>query len=379
MRPWAEIITPLQIVDWGVETQDMKRRGMLNYIVIWDQIREYVEPLEPSEMINRYRVYTTDHYQEWHVKESEAGSPDATGSLVKDKPHEFGEVPLVMFYSEFLSPMKGSTIFDDVVMSANALWNTMSVMDEAFHYQGFNTLVITSDEDLSDLKLGETKAVKLPAGSEFKYEAPVATPFQMGEERMRGMLERVADLVFNRTSRQIPTAQVESAQKRMIDREEFVALLETKAARMELGERKVWELLAKATGAQDYESEVTYNRVFNVDFKDPVTWMQEVSEGISSKAEWYMATHPEVTDEDEAWRLIEENLKRNAQLTQAGFAQDRLKKLLGIEEEEEDEDEGEGDDSAEGEGGSGEGEGGEGQGQAGASQFEVEFETDEVA
>lgn len=323
LRPWFERIEAHRVIDWDVERVDTARRGTLNWVVIQDDSFERRLPFQQPEKVTRFRVYTRDRimFYERRTRAKEGAQNTSSEVLTKDVANQLGEVPLVAFYDEFIEPMRGATVMDDVALTANALWNSTSVADEAYHYQGFSLLTIVSDADMEELKIGEDRGLRLPTGSTAEYLSPSAVPFEAHEKRAREMVERVADLVFQRTSRQLPTAQVESAEKKDLDRQEFVALLEEKAAGFEQAEKQCWQLFARYLQADPTVVSVTYNRKFRTDQRTVQDWKDLVAEHVASRVEWYLDLHPGVT-KDEALEAIKENIEAEKELAPAAAAMD---------------------------------------------------------
>jgi hypothetical protein len=313
LRPWFEHLHASQVVDWDVEAEDPERRGQLKYAVIYDTVTREKEPFMLRKPSERYRVWTPESWEIWETPPG-GGDPARRDA----GPNSIGVVPLVPFYDHRTAPMQGETNMDDVSLAANALWNAASVRDEAFQYQGFNQLVLTTDTPLDELKLGEARAIRLPLGSSAQYLAPSAIPFEAYRQLVFEVTERVGDLVFARTSRQVPTKQVESAEKKDLDRQEFVALLNRKSSNFQDAEKQCWVLMAMYYGLEkekaEQEIEIKYNREFRVNERSMAEWIQGIRESIFSREEAYMAYHPGV-DEDSAKKKVEENItveqKRN--------------------------------------------------------------------
>jgi hypothetical protein len=197
---------------------------------------------------------------------------------------------------------------DDVTLSTNALWNRASAEDDAFLNQAFNEFVLKSDSlDITELKFGTARGFQIGQSDHAEYLTPSAVPFEAYDNFVKRQVEKVNDLVFSRTNRQMPTGQVESAEKRDIDRAEFMALLESKASRFEAAELECWRLAALYMGHDEAELEVTYNRDFSVDEETPQNWQVKIQAGVRSRIEWYQAEHPG-TDEEEAEKALRENL-----------------------------------------------------------------------
>jgi hypothetical protein len=349
IRPWFELVEPTQVIDWAIEQEDPLRRGRLNWVVICDpDCLEPGQPFEEPKVYTRYRVYSLDQV----LIIRDYGDRVSEDALVRDG----SEIPLVPFYDQFDAPMCGSTIIDDVAYSSNALWQSWSGADEAFHYQCFALLLLVTDSDMAEVKVGASRAIKLPVGSSGAYLSPGSAPFEAHEKRVAAIRERVADLVFSRTSRQLPTAQVESAEKRDIDREEFLALLAGKARNFEQAEALCWQALGSLWGVSPEKAgEVAYNRKFKVDARDADEWVKFIAEGIIARVKWYMAENPDCPDEETAWKAIRENLEAERELSELRRTAEEKAMELEVARAA-------GATSLFGEGGDGEGRGGDGAG-----------------
>lgn len=305
LRPFFEHIEPHQLVDWEVETNDTERRGRLNYAVIEDCVCRGKGPFQKGEDVRRLRVFTRDTWEIWENSKGDSKdfAPVAAGT------NFIGEVPIAIWYSRRKEPMVGETIFDDVSAKSNALWNRSSVRDESFYFQGFAQLFIFSDNtSLGKLKLGEARAIKLGQSDSADYKAPPANVFEAYKAYVREMIDSVADLVFVRSTRQLPTAAPTSAETRETDRQEFLALLAKKAQGFEESEREAWRLAALLAGETPDAAEkieIKYNRQFRSQEADATEWSLRLQGHVASRVEWRMALHPEETKED-AEKAIEE-------------------------------------------------------------------------
>lgn len=312
LRPYFESVPVENLIDWDVERDDPAKAGALNYVVIRD-CRSRSLPFRQPYEVTRYRVWTPT---EWSVWERRNGAKEAP-SVVKAGTHKLGRVPLVVCYDEQEDVMKGVTTLDDVAMSANSLWNSASAEDESYFWHCFNQLVIkTESETLAGMDIGGSRAIKLRVGEDASYLAPSAVPFEAYEKRATAIIEHVTDLVFNRTSRQQPTGQVESAEKRKTDREEFVALLENKANEIQRVEVECFVLAAQWAGMTEEQAraqiKVEYSQEFDVDEMTVDDWEKSCQSLVRSRTDWVRSINPELS---EAEALAE--LKKNQALEES--------------------------------------------------------------
>jgi len=272
--------------------------------------------------MTRYRLWTPTN---WMILTQ--GEKDREPSIVSEGAHELGTVPLVAFYDERLGPMQGGTIADDVALQADALWQYRSVRDESMYIHGIQQLVFASDNsDITKLDMGAARAIQIGRDDSLTYLQPSDVVYSSYTDVSREIIEDVADLIFARTSRQLPTGQVESADKRRADREEFIAVLEQKAANFEEAERRCWELANQWAGGVDSDViEITYNRDFEAAETLADEWIKRIQEGVAKREDWYRELHPGV-DEEEAAAMEAENLAARGSATRdvLGGLRDRL-------------------------------------------------------
>ena len=298
LRPYFEHVPTLALIDWEVETLSPARRGQLNYAVIADEIyAPTASPFALHDPISRIRVWTTD---EWFV--FTRGAADATHTLDSQGSHSLGRVPLVPFYDQRIAPMQGQTISDDIALQADALWQYRSVRDESLYIHGIQQLVLSSDsDDIKELDFSASRAIPIGANDTLDYLRPSEVVYSAYSDVATEIIEDVADLIFARSSRQLPTGQVESADKRRSDREEFVAILEEKASNFEESEAECWRLANLWAGGTDGdEISVAYNRDYESVDTLADEWVQRIAEGVASRVEWYQEIHPGVSTEDAA-------------------------------------------------------------------------------
>ena len=322
LSQWFEYISPLQLIDWAVEQEAVGRRGELNYAVIRDELEVRTEAFAPPQKRVRYRVWYPQRWEVWTGERDERGVITGSVEQVAEGANPIGRVPLVTFYDRRVAPLRGTTVIDDVALKANALWNRASVEDESFHYQGFNQLVVETTRDIDELKLGQARALSVEPGEKAYYLSPSSVPTESFDSFVKRTIDQVSDVVFGRTGRQQqPSAQVESAEKRRLDREELNAILERKAGNAEKAERECWKLAQLYETLDAEEIEVEYNREFEVDDSSASEWEKLVMAGVRSRIEWYKEHHPGVTDK-EAEKGIRENMDFEREMRTAAMAEE---------------------------------------------------------
>ncbi|PIQ24510.1 hypothetical protein COW64_18640, partial [bacterium (Candidatus Blackallbacteria) CG18_big_fil_WC_8_21_14_2_50_49_26] len=177
-----------------------------------------------------------------------------------------------------------------------------SVRDESLYTHGIQQLVLSSDSgDIKELDFSASRAIPIGANDTLDYLRPSEVVYSAYSDVATEIIEDVADLIFARSSRQLPTGQVESADKRRSDREEFVAILEEKASNFEESEAECWRLANLWAGGTDGdEISVAYNRDYESVDTLADEWVQRIAEGVASRVEWYQEIHPGVSTEDAA-------------------------------------------------------------------------------
>jgi hypothetical protein len=303
-RPYFEAIPTLNVIDWDIEVDDPDRYGEFNYIVIMDKIRVARGPFQEREEVSRFRVWSPDQWQILLQRDR-----DREPVIDSEGENAIGKVPLVPFFDRRTGPMVGSTIFDAVCRLSDAIWQYRSVRDEAIYYHGIWQLVYNGEKEIDSFDFGNARAIQIDPGEALSYLAPPQALMQFYAEVTDELKQDVTDLIYALTGRQLASAQVESAEKRQIDREEFVAILEAKAANFEEAETACWRL-ANAWAGGNYDEtglEVNYNRDFKELELAADEWMKQIEGGVSSRAEWFQSLHPGTSDE-EAAAAVQANL-----------------------------------------------------------------------
>ncbi|MBU4577103.1 MAG: DUF4055 domain-containing protein [Proteobacteria bacterium] len=264
LRPYLVPYGPQQVVDWSIETKDPARMGKFNWVVLKEDllIPEGGEdvPFTKRKEATQFKVIYRDRWEVW-VNDAE-GNPVKT----EEGPHGFGEVPLVPFFNVKRGDMDGASAIKDIAPLASKLFNKLSLLDEAEYWAGIPVLFIFSKAVVTKLGLGQVRAVGLDPEDRAEYLQQSADAIEAIRRSCNGLVQHILRLALKQVSEQKETSQVESADKKKMDREEFVGTLADKAANFEDAENRVWAFVAKGLKQTLPENAMaTYNRKFEAD------------------------------------------------------------------------------------------------------------------
>lgn len=287
-RPYLVGYRPQQVLDWHVETENPTRIGQLNWVVIEEEVEipaqgyTSIQPFVPRSTENRYRVLTPSTWQVWsNYTLLENGERKVTQpTMVESGTHPFGVVPLVPFYNFRAEDMIGVSALKDIAPLASKLFNKQSLLDETEYWCGIPLLMFfTENSNMDQVFLQHNRAIKLEpaARAEYLYAPPEA--ISAIRETCADLRHDILQLAIKQISRQIDSAQVETAEKKRIDRMEFTSTLEDKAGNLEEGESLVWKLMAKAMGQDESAVTVEYNKKFDpISVSDQITQAMDIRE-----------------------------------------------------------------------------------------------------
>ena len=257
MRPYLVHLLPSQVLDWEFELDDPVGFGRLKRVVLAD-------PAEPGNRAPaRFRVWTPESWSVWQVGSS--GGADALPKVVSEGENPLGVVPLVPIYNLRVGQFMGESTIEDIAPLNHALYQKTSILDEAEYWAGFPQLVIFTDEEVAEVELSQSRALQFRPGDEARFIEHSGAAI----ESLRTTVQEIKQDIFRIALKQItesrPTAGVESAAKKRLDRAEFVASLEERAINFEEAETRIWRLAALWVGADPNQVEIEYNRRFDLE------------------------------------------------------------------------------------------------------------------
>jgi len=306
-RTWFESIDAMQVIDWG--TSASGGSVSLDYAVVKDFLTRG-GPFEEKSVIERWRVFLRDEIVIYERDASHKDDPPLETSRVKNS---IGRVPLIAFYEEKVGEMDGRTFVDDVSVIANKIWEYNSVDDEGIYWSGFDLLVVSSDRETSEIKLGEARALDVGAEGSAEFITGGKTAGERIYTKVEKLQQRALAMIFNQIERHVDSAQVQAAEKTRYDRAGFITALRWKAMTMEQGEVGCFKLALEYHGESmtNVEDMVVYFKDFEVGEDSPDVWEARFRHGVSEPADWLQQRNPGISIES-AREKVQANLSEVA-------------------------------------------------------------------
>jgi hypothetical protein len=259
IRPYANVIMPLDLVDW-----DTDRFGRFN----WVKIREVV-PQDPSPLTSRglqpagnryqYRIWTKEA---WYLIDEDENFINRNGA--RGEPHPVGAVPVVAVTNErsFTRELAGVSAIADIAPCCQKIYNLSSLLDEFLYKQCFSFLAWPGEIDTEELGTSnvatyDPESRLLPA-----YVTPPTDPAKFIESQIDKNIEeiyRLARLKYEGTHPKV----AQSGFAKAIEFHDTDNILAKKARNLEQAEREIAELYFRWIG-QKSDARIVYPREFNV-------------------------------------------------------------------------------------------------------------------
>ncbi len=252
VRPYLIHLLPQQVLDWEFELEENPRFGRLNRVVLSDPTGNPGAP--------RWRVWTPERWAVWETNLEGGGT-----EMVSQGHNPLGLVPLVAVYNLKVGQFLGESTIEDIASLNHALYQKTSILDEAEYWAGFPQLVIFTDEEVAEIELSQSRALQFRPGDEARFIEHSGAAIESLRTSIRDLKQDIFRIALKQITDHKPTAGVESAAKRRLDRAEFMASLEERAVNLEEAERRIWRLAALWAGADLEAVEVEYNRRFDLE------------------------------------------------------------------------------------------------------------------
>lgn len=233
----------------NVRAWDFGPDGKLEYAVIHGTRHESAGPFTPFSEVRTREVWTRT---EWRRYESRGGKefiPAGQGA------HPCGEVPLVPFLFEEVTPMTGLSVFDAVAANIIQLFNCWSEYDKSLAYSSTPMMLFRGIDPAAVQKLiqaSDTAIASEKADMDAKYVETSGVSFTAKRAQIEDAVRYVTNVSLRRT-RPDSAASVSADSKRE-DNRELVALMKEFAAAMAESEKKCWRYAAKWLGLNSPEA-----------------------------------------------------------------------------------------------------------------------------
>lgn len=139
--------------------------------------------------------------------------------------------------------------------------STFSLIDESLYSQQFSVLVVSTKDDLQNVTLGTSHALKLSEGSTATFIAPTGTPVDLMLKR----IESAISLMVKTFANLLSSDGVQSGEAKLIDRQVGAMMLKTISLHMQSVEYKLYNMFCLLSGeVANPEFVVSYFKDFDL-------------------------------------------------------------------------------------------------------------------
>ncbi|MDY6852991.1 MAG: DUF4055 domain-containing protein [Thermodesulfobacteriota bacterium] len=263
LRPYLVLLGPSRVIDWSFDTYGPGNSPRLKYVVI-EEVSERTGVFSGRISLTRYRLWRPDRWELWAE-----GEPDETGQARPVKldqgENPLGETPLVPLYNLKADDFLGESTLKDVAPLNNALYQKDSLLDEAEYWAGFPQLALFSNDEIGELELSQSRALQLAPGDRAEFLEHSGRAIDSLRETRREIKRDIFRIALRQSSEPSGGAQAESAEKRRLDRAEFISSLQERASNFEAAENQVWRLMARWLDQPEPGPVAEYNRSFDLE------------------------------------------------------------------------------------------------------------------
>lgn len=266
IRPYLTLIDPLQLLDW-----DCDKFGRFNWVKIElppEEQRSYQKKVDGCERF--ILIWNREGWVLWSVVCQDDQLPVVRKIREGTNPTTLKEVPLVIIRNQPMlkNRFMGYSALRDIADINIALMNWSSLGDEEINNRCLNVLAMERDgQGNCEAKISHHNILEYPAGTQNPpaYLTPGETPLKLvGEwiDRARDEIYRLAKL--GGSTGLAASKEATSGIAYAYEFNETNQSLSAKAAKLEEGERKIHNLVAKWLGG-NFTGTITYARDFGVD------------------------------------------------------------------------------------------------------------------
>lgn len=201
VRPRVIPLFPAHVLDW-----DTDETGALRWVKLSLPETDKSDPLGEPKSYQRILIYTTATISEYRIEKGKGGKETAR-PVFEDKPHNFGEVPIVIFRASRTpdDPVRGVSLIGGVAVENRRHFNALSEFDEHLRGQVFALLEVPippGKEQPAELKLGAGQGLPVPSDAKrgHAFIAPPASVAETYEKRLAGIareIYRIANAPFD--------------------------------------------------------------------------------------------------------------------------------------------------------------------------------------
>jgi len=257
--PYFSIHLPQNVINWSLD-----RFGQPHWVLLREFSDVNTNPgafnRDPTALIN-YRLWTRD---EW-ILFSGAYEEISRGT------HDLGRVPIVCIFnkrSKKSQNFRSVSDLADIAFIAKDVYNSCSELKQILRDQTFSILAMQGDtSDYNALAVGTSKGLLYPEGKNPpQYVSPDrgnAEVYFSHIDRQVSKIFQLAKLEGGSASYNGQTAQEQSGVSKAWDFNQTNSALSKKAANLEDGEIKLWQLFALWTGKK-FDGSIQYPTEFSI-------------------------------------------------------------------------------------------------------------------
>jgi hypothetical protein len=256
--PYATIYCPLAVINWSLD-----KFGSPHWILLREDIEtnsdfNNFDAKKQGDFV--YKLWTRN---EWYVYDREF-------KLISNGLHGIGRVPIVCVYSKrskMYQAFLGVSDLADISFLARDIYNSCSELRQILRDQTFAFLAVQgSSDEYNELTIGVSKAILYPENRNApQYVSPpsdnAATYFNHIDRQVRKIFQ-LAKLEGG-SAQQDQEVTPQSGVSKAWDFNETNSSLANKAANMEDGEYKIWDVFSAWEG-KEFDGSIQYPREFSV-------------------------------------------------------------------------------------------------------------------
>ncbi len=259
-RPYLVHLPPSRILDWHFAPAVPCGPSRLAYAVIEETVHQ-PRPFGGRLSLTRYRLWRPDRWELW----ADSGPPGTGPVMIAQGENPLGEIPLTPVYNLKLDDFSGESSLKDIAPLNNALYQKDSLIDEAEYWAGFPQLALYSHDEIGELELSQSRALQLAPGDRAEFLEHSGRAMDSLRESRREIKRDIFRIALRQSHEPGSGTRNESAEKRRLDRAEFISSLQERAANFEAAENQVWRLMAAWLELPGPGRVAEYNRAFDLE------------------------------------------------------------------------------------------------------------------
>ncbi len=279
IRPYAVVLSPLEVVDWA-----WGEDGKLLWVLIEEKVFDNSNVFAEPKTFRRRRLWTRDKWQLFEERHSEV-------FMVAEGQHDLGIVPLVHAEEIDGFGMRAGHWFDDVVRISDAILNNESEAQMNIIKQMFGLLVISenfargnrparSNSNRNDGKFSHTlaRSAAIWESSEeagiSRYISPNGAETATIRNENAHLKAELFDIIGLTIVRE--TRERQSAESKAWDHQQICQFLLNRVDLLEQTELAAWQIMHRFDPSITVP-EISYNRDFSIaDLQESISSLLEL-------------------------------------------------------------------------------------------------------